>query len=134
MQTRILHNYYYTKSIRKLGVRTLACTTEHAATVIIFIEYVHGIMHYNSHNKPDYNDMINTLSMNKVMQAHLGIISTSVMLLIIIIIMFINTYSYYIIPAMPDDIQRYATVTCIFATKNLSQKNHVEHNYLYILA
>ena len=52
-----------------LGLEHLhIATTEHAATVIIFIEYVHGIMHYNSHNKPDYNDMINTLSMNKVMQ------------------------------------------------------------------
>ena len=88
MQTRILHNYYYAKSIRKLGVRTLAYTTEHAATVIIFIEYVHGIMHYNSHNKPDYNDMINTLSMNKACKystAHLGIINTLVMLLIMIV-------------------------------------------------
>ena len=119
MQTRILHNYYYAKSIRKLGVRALAYTTEHAANVIIFIECVHGIMHYNSHNKPDYNNMINTLSMNKVMQIlhsspwhhqYFGNVAYYN------IIMFINTYSYYIIPAMPDDMQGYAT--CISAIKN----------------
>ena len=84
---------------------------------------VHGIMHYNSHNKPDYNDMINTLSINKVMQIlhsspwhhqYFGNVAYYNN------IMFINTYSYYIIPATPNDMQGYAT--CIFATKRTDLK------------
>ena len=84
-------------------------------------------MHYNSHNKPDYNDMINTLSMNKVMQIlhsspwhhqYLGNVAYYNN-----IIMFINTYR-----ATPDDMQGYYA-TCISATKRTeSQKNHTEHN------
>ena len=86
-------------------------------------------MHYNSHNKPaDYNDMINTLSMNKVMQilhsspwhhqyfGNVAYYNNN--------IMFINTYSYYIIPATPDDMQGYAT--CISATKRTDLKKIIQ--------
>ena len=44
--------------------------------------------------------------------------------------MFINTYSYYIIPATPDDMQGYAT--CISATKSTDLKKIIQNIISYI--